>query len=237
MKGKYLKYAFGEIVLVVIGILIALSISNWNEERKERKFELSILSEINHALKNDISYMEGNISRLTSLDSAIDVMLALMDQKADFIDSLYNRNSGRSYHLATGIIYQYNVGPYEALKARGLDKIQNDSLRNSLIYLYDFDFPRHQEFVEYYDLNYQDQVERLFGFQGEPFIEIMNGERYIRQKFPKDLLRKPEFLNLLNEMRGRARIQLRSLKGFITELSRIQGLLSQELNNTNAQLP
>jgi len=33
--GKYLKYAIGEIVLVVIGILIALSINNWNEERKE----------------------------------------------------------------------------------------------------------------------------------------------------------------------------------------------------------
>ena len=34
--GKYLKYAFGEIVLVVIGILIALQINNWNEQRKER---------------------------------------------------------------------------------------------------------------------------------------------------------------------------------------------------------
>ena len=32
--GKYFKYAIGEIVLVVIGILIALSINNWNEERK-----------------------------------------------------------------------------------------------------------------------------------------------------------------------------------------------------------
>ena len=32
--GKYLKYAIGEIVLVVIGILIALQINNWNEERK-----------------------------------------------------------------------------------------------------------------------------------------------------------------------------------------------------------
>ncbi|MGB5203552.1 DUF6090 family protein [Eudoraea sp.] len=34
--GKYLKYAIGEIVLVVIGILIALQINNWNEERKDR---------------------------------------------------------------------------------------------------------------------------------------------------------------------------------------------------------
>ncbi len=34
--GKYLKYAFGEIVLVVIGILIALQINNWNENRLSR---------------------------------------------------------------------------------------------------------------------------------------------------------------------------------------------------------
>lgn len=32
--GRYLKYAFGEIILVVIGILIALQINNWNENRK-----------------------------------------------------------------------------------------------------------------------------------------------------------------------------------------------------------
>ena len=34
--GKYFKYAIGEVVLVVIGILIALSINNWNDSRKER---------------------------------------------------------------------------------------------------------------------------------------------------------------------------------------------------------
>lgn len=34
--SKYLLYAMGEIVLVVIGILIALSINDWNEDRKER---------------------------------------------------------------------------------------------------------------------------------------------------------------------------------------------------------
>jgi len=33
--GRYLKYALGEIVLVVIGILIALSINSWNENRKK----------------------------------------------------------------------------------------------------------------------------------------------------------------------------------------------------------
>jgi hypothetical protein len=44
--GKYLKYAIGEIVLVVIGILIALSINNWNENRKSKALEIKLLNEL-----------------------------------------------------------------------------------------------------------------------------------------------------------------------------------------------
>lgn len=230
MNTKYIKYALGEIVLVVIGILIALSINNWNEERKDRSFERNILSEIKVALDNDINYMLRNIDRLERLDSSINVMLDLIEQKADFIDSLYDKDQGRSYMLATGIIYQYNIGPFEALKASGLNKIKNDSLRNALIHLYDFDFPRHKEFIEYNDLDYKEQVDRWFDFQGEPFIENINGERFIRQKFPKDLLRNPDFLVLLNDMRSRARIQLTSFKNFIKGLKANQNFLSNELN-------
>jgi Family of unknown function (DUF6090) len=51
--SKYLLYAFGEIVLVVIGILIALSINNWNENRKEEVILKSNLSTILEILEND----------------------------------------------------------------------------------------------------------------------------------------------------------------------------------------
>jgi len=44
--GRYLKYAIGEIVLVVIGILIALSINNWNEARKNNSEEIAILENL-----------------------------------------------------------------------------------------------------------------------------------------------------------------------------------------------
>ncbi|MBK8515376.1 MAG: hypothetical protein IPL55_03525 [Saprospiraceae bacterium] len=47
---KYLKYAIGEIVLVVIGILIALQINNWNENRKTRLDEIKLLTNIKKAL-------------------------------------------------------------------------------------------------------------------------------------------------------------------------------------------
>ena len=58
--GKYFKYAIGEIVLVVIGILIALQINNWNEERKADIIENKALV----ALKNEFEY---NIERLKNL--------------------------------------------------------------------------------------------------------------------------------------------------------------------------
>ena len=55
--GKYFKYAIGEIVLVVIGILIALQINNWNENRKAKEKEVKLLIELKDDLletKNDL---------------------------------------------------------------------------------------------------------------------------------------------------------------------------------------
>ena len=51
--GKYLKYAFGEIVLVVVGILIALQINNWNENRKAQQAQKSLLMSFYDNLEAD----------------------------------------------------------------------------------------------------------------------------------------------------------------------------------------
>ena len=56
--GKYFKYAIGEIILVVIGILIALSINNWNEERKNESKEDVYLEGIKNDLEMDVKYIE-----------------------------------------------------------------------------------------------------------------------------------------------------------------------------------
>ncbi len=55
---KYFKYAIGEIVLVVIGILIALQINNWNEERKSKNLEISYLKNLKEDVKSDSLYFE-----------------------------------------------------------------------------------------------------------------------------------------------------------------------------------
>jgi hypothetical protein len=64
--GKYFKYAIGEIVLVVIGILIALSINNWNESRKENILAKNYYNRLLSDLKADKAYANRYISRVDS---------------------------------------------------------------------------------------------------------------------------------------------------------------------------
>ena len=54
--GKYLKYAIGEIILVVIGILIALQVNNWNEVRKDKAIEKDYINRLINEISLDTSY-------------------------------------------------------------------------------------------------------------------------------------------------------------------------------------
>jgi len=61
--GKYLKYAIGEIVLVVIGILIALSINNWNERQKLIKNEKELITSLKKEITNAITELNHNLEQ------------------------------------------------------------------------------------------------------------------------------------------------------------------------------
>ena len=59
--GKYFKYAIGEIVLVVVGILIALQINNWNTKRIEKREEISSYKNIKRQFNDDKNAISGII--------------------------------------------------------------------------------------------------------------------------------------------------------------------------------
>ena len=65
--SKYLKYAIGEIILVVIGILIALQINNWNEAKKTNRNVNNYLIELNSEIGRNLSYLS-NINDLLKLN-------------------------------------------------------------------------------------------------------------------------------------------------------------------------
>ncbi len=132
--SKYLLYAVGEIVLVVIGILIALQINNKNQERINRDYELTMLREIRDALEKDISNMEGGLKTIEDLKQSVIKLTTVRNEPTYPYDSLV-------YHFTKvrrgGIALVINYSPYESIKSTGLDKISNSQLRNSITNLYE----------------------------------------------------------------------------------------------------
>ena len=84
--GKYFKYAIGEIVLVVIGILIALSINNWNEQRKTKISEISYIESIKIDLIGDtetINFIVENTKKRIAANELIMEQLRSFDTITD----------------------------------------------------------------------------------------------------------------------------------------------------------
>jgi|GEM_PF-2733395 len=143
---KYLTYAFGELFLIVVGILIALQINNYKERQKNVKLGEEIISELKSDLLNDLSKLDDFISRQQVTYSSQLLISKWLDNDENFIDSL-------SKHLAkayVGIDYNINYSGYETLKKFGLKKIKDDSLSKSISNLYEVNYPYFIKFSEIY---------------------------------------------------------------------------------------
>ena len=113
--SKYLVYAIGEIILVVIGILIALGINNWNSERLLKKAAYQNLKVISINIEKDINQLQKSIS--------------FMDSAISYADKLNNTFQGNNsinkktiFYLLELVIetnFDLNTNTLEALNQRG----------------------------------------------------------------------------------------------------------------------
>jgi hypothetical protein len=224
---KYFKYAVGEIVLVVIGILIALQINTWNGEKKDRAYELKMLTEVKSTLGKDIEYFEWMIERTNQVDSTINLLSKQIISKSTFIDSLYLNKQARWNYLRMGTFFRYNPGPYQAIQSSGIDKISNDSLRNNLINFYDFIYPFYKELITGSGKYYDNQMNTLKSFRGNTEV-LKNQDHYdYIKKYPEDLLQNQDFITLLAGIQERTE----NTKYFYEDLiPQIQDLVNQISN-------
>ena len=127
-SGKYFKYAIGEIILVVIGILIALSINNWNENRKNSIKEIQFLEGFKNDLMANKTELNRVIRKAEITSNSSDSILKLKRRE---LESLGIKSFVRFMMDATGFtVYQTQEGTIQGIMGSGnLDVISNDSIR------------------------------------------------------------------------------------------------------------
>ncbi|MGB5243352.1 MAG: DUF6090 family protein [Lutimonas sp.] len=84
--GRYLKYAIGEIVLVVLGILIALSINNWNNDLVDQRTEQNIVKNLNMEFKQNKSTIQESIAFHKSILTSARHVMKLIGQPKEVLD-------------------------------------------------------------------------------------------------------------------------------------------------------
>ncbi|MEM6723339.1 MAG: DUF6090 family protein [Bacteroidota bacterium] len=136
--GKYLTYAIGEIILVVIGILIALQVNNMNQNNQLAKLESSLLDQIRFELLDIYEDIWRDAERLELGNTSHYLIQDYIDQDLSYSDSL----CFYFYWLKVDEYVYPASASYNRIKEEGLDLIKNDTIRLALQALYEGHFPR-----------------------------------------------------------------------------------------------
>ena len=129
---KYMRYAFGEIVLVVIGILIALQINNWNQDRKTNQLETKLLKEVLNSLTVDSLNIMDNIRQNQTNYEYASLIDSVVINDLPYHDSLSKYLSRMT--LSSDLRIDYTS--FESLSNVGLIIIRNDAVRKKIVGYY-----------------------------------------------------------------------------------------------------
>jgi hypothetical protein len=174
--GRYFKYAFGEVVLVMIGILLALQVNNWNEIRKENSKEHEILSYAIENLKSDSLSLVNLIYNANRIIQVHDDLIELSQgkiQESDITDLDAIRKSEPNQIIT---------------KKNNLDlpnKVKSQELRKAIL-----DYFLDADLLEFTVLNYNDIIEQSvrpflgekkllnYGVNLEKRLNLINRDRF-----------------------------------------------------------
>ena len=189
-NGRYLKYAFGEVILVVIGILIALQINNWNENRKNRILEKEILTELIATAKSNHESLLKGLESWESTTKSLNLIMQVIDQRLPYADSLagYFKEAHRKRgNNLNGL----NFSGYKSLENRGY--IDNSSFHYEYIaknfrlgdkghipnsYQSLLDDPFYYSILKGLETSLDRKINRVYGFliKNKQFLELLETE-------------------------------------------------------------
>jgi hypothetical protein len=223
--GKYLKYALGEIVLVVIGILIALSINNWNQNRVNNKKETLLLLELHDEfLKNQQQFESVILVHKDALKSTNYMVNQFpINPKEVNLDTLffYTRGWGNrhTFNPSQGVIKSL-------VNSSSFDIISNSELRNLLISWEDV-LADYQEEENIASLTMRNHI-------GPKLLDKIPLGNFKDERFDTSYLTSIQFENMFKERRGNLEDIIENEEG---EIFLIRETISKIIDLSKAENP
>lgn len=175
---KYIIYAIGEILLVMIGILLAFQVNKWNENKKANILEKDLIKEIKFGLISDLNDVNSNIEGQQEVIKNQQLVINWIQSDKEYQDTIA-KSLAFTYRATYFAAYD---GPYETLKQIGMRRIHNDSLRNQISNLYNLVYPNYRKFDNIYEGMqmgmFEKSAEHLSEIAGTQLIIIKNIDRF-----------------------------------------------------------
>jgi hypothetical protein len=132
--GKYFKYAIGEILLVMVGILLALQVNNWNESRKEAIQEQFILKRLSTDINSDIIQVTNEIGLIDKNSEELKFCIEVILQKKEASISVFRDNLKSILNLSS---FNQNKTAFNNIVSSGqIEYIKNQNLTDSITKYY-----------------------------------------------------------------------------------------------------
>lgn len=220
---KYLLYAIGEVSLVVIGILIALQINNWNEWRKDRILERETLEEIAENISLNIQEFEDFTSGNNYADNASDYVLDVLNGDRPYTDSLHYRINMAIYQRND---LQYSSVAYESLKNNNLNLIKNRALKKRIVGLFELSYPNMLKSFEW------ESEDALQSYMDRHFYPITFDAGMAWQPYDFEVQMKDNyFKTLIAKVKIQRNFYIWMAQGPLEESKEVLDLINEELAN------
>nr|WP_091425438.1 hypothetical protein [Formosa sp. Hel1_31_208] len=234
--GKYFKYAIGEIVLVVIGILIALQVSNWNQLRVEQNTINTYYIKLISTLGNDIQEQKRNLDRLNSSENKFKRSLEILNSQSTADIEELKSSVGE---LNTAFVNDYSMELFDEFITKGyLSKIEDEELKSQfetvkilLVQGVTWSAVLDDEFIS---------IIKPFIIKNLSYSDIPQGYKRLENERPKDgpevdytkLFNNNEAWNVIYGRLGSLGATIRMKNIMLEELQKLKAMLEEKINKS-----
>lgn len=220
---KYLLYAIGEIILLVIGIMIAVQINNWNEVKQQKQLELQTLKEIRGSIETNLLEMK-NLSAQHSLQvEHFKGLVNHMEEDLPYHDSLETKMAA-IFGWYTPL---FDFAPSETLKTRGVELISNDTIKRNIIAVYEKVIYRITDGLEKFESGNSTAV--VLPYFSKHFEMYSTSPAKVRANDYESIKKDPEYRNILQLLIGIRTFGVNLSKASAQGLETVIQLLDKEI--------